>query len=450
MEELTMASAIAKANRNNPALYGRRLQQELYEINYEDAWARMYMPSINLTSTLYSPYTIAQMPGSPDAGMGGAARQHGFQSAGVALNLGQYTVFNWGRDKDAYHIAELEVERSRESIHEVERDVRYRVIQSMFNFKTQADLVDAAQRTVDSAEAVHELVRSRIASGRASRADLASVSIDLLNARNILIQNQNAYNRALWDLNVVLGDPVGHRYRVKTEVRFIKFRMPLDEVLALFRDNSPAIKDARKALEQSRAELRIAEKNRLPLPTIAFSGVTLGWNFFPNGTQPNRSDSQQIPPILNNAAVGNYPPQNGNFNIGAQLQFSIPLTGDGGFLGERKLRAAEINVDLAELNLRNAANLSEALAQDLYSQIIQIETTVDYNQRIFKQASEVFEASLATLQTRGTLNRLDIKNALEQLLTSETNLTSSVLNHYNLKLQLASLIGVDRFPEENL
>ena len=98
MEELTMASAIAKANRNNPALYGRRLQQELYEINYEDAWSRMYLPSINLTSTLYSPYTIAQMPGSPDAGMGGAARQHGFQSAGVALNLGQYTVFNWGRD----------------------------------------------------------------------------------------------------------------------------------------------------------------------------------------------------------------------------------------------------------------------------------------------------------------------------------------------------------------
>jgi outer membrane protein TolC len=450
MEELTMASAIAKANRNNPALYGRRLQQELYEINYEDAWSRMYLPSINLTSTLYSPYTIAQMPGSPDAGVGGAARQHGFQSAGVALNLGQYVVYNWGRDKDAYHIAELEVERARESIHEVERDVRYRVIQSVFNFKTQADLVDAAQRVVDSAEAVHELVRSRVTSGRATRADLASVSIDLLNARNILIQNQNAYNRALWDLNVVLGDPVGHRYRVKTEVRFIKFRMPLDEVLSIFRENSPAIKDARKGLEQSRAELRIAEKNRLPLPTIAFSGLTLGYNFFPNGTQPNRSDSQQIPPILNNAAVGNYPPQNGNFNFGAQLQFTIPLTGDGGFLGERKLRAAEINVDLAELNLRNAANLSETQAQDLYSQIIQIETTVDYNQRIFKQASEVFEASLAILQTRGTLNRLDIKNALEQLLTAETNLTSSVLNHYNLKLQLASLIGVDRFPEENL
>ncbi|MBI3543770.1 MAG: TolC family protein [Deltaproteobacteria bacterium] len=333
---------------------------------------------------------------------------------------------NFGRDRDTLKSAELEVDRSRESMHETERGVRFQVIQTVFNFKTRQDLLDVAQRSVESCESVLSLVRGR----KSSRADVASAEIDLLNARNILIQSQTAYSQALWDLNLVLGDPIGHPYRVKSEVKFIKFRMTLDDVLSVYRQNAPAIHDARKTYEQRQAELRIAEKNALPLPVLQFSGFNFGYNFTSVGTFPNRD------------------PGNVNFSLG--LALSIPIIGDGGFLFQRALRQAEVRVEAAEVDLRNAANVNEVRARGLYTTLLQLEYAVDLNQRIFKQSSDVFEASLSALQNRSLYNRLDLKNALEQLRTAELALTSSVLDHYNAKLELANLIGVDRFPEENL
>ncbi|MBI3556313.1 MAG: TolC family protein [Deltaproteobacteria bacterium] len=435
VETLTMAFAIAKAIRNNPTLCSRRLQQELNEISYDDAWRRMWLPAVTVGLTSGAAYTLAQVPSGTAAADAGGNAFHGQPPAaaplsGVQLNVGTFNLYNFGKDRDALRSAELEIERSHETLREVERTVRFAVIKAVFNFKTRQDLLDAAQRSVDSSEAIYELVKSRVPLHRASNADVSSAEIDLLNAKSILLQNQTSYSQSLWDLNLVLGDPIGHAYKVKTEVRFIKFRMPLDEVLSVYRANAPAIKDARKALEQRRAELRIAEKNWLPLPVVTFSGLTLVYNFTPTGTTPNRGD--------------------GNVNVGAAVALTVPLIGDGGFLFSRAKRAAEVKVESAELDLINAANSNEVQAMGLYTSLLQSETTVDLNQKIFKQSAEVFDGALATLQTKGAANRLDLKNALEQLRSSELTLTSSILDHYSLKLQLATLIGVDRFPEENL
>ncbi len=427
-EPLTMAKALAKANRNNPTLCSRRLQQELFEINYDEAWRKMWLPQIGVNLGTNAAYTMMELPGSAAANAGG--RQHGSPYSTASLQLGQYNIYNFGRDADTLKSSQLEVDRSRENMHEIERLVRFQVIQAVFNFKTRQDLLDASLRSVESAEAVHDLVKNRLANGRAQRADQTSSNIDLLNARAILLQNQTAYSQALWDLNLVLGDPIGHPYDVKSEVKFIKLRMSLEETLEIYRKNAPVLKDAVMALEQRRAELRLAQKNALPLPTVSFSGLNVGYNFAPQGTQLNRD------------------PGNLNFQVG--LNLTIPIVGDGGFLFGRALRTAEVREESAELDVKNAANTNEVRGRVLYTGILQTEATVNLNQNIFKQSAEFFDSALNQLQSKNAFNRLDLKNALEQLRSAELNLTSSVLEHYNLKLQLANLIGVDRFPEENL
>lgn len=433
-EELTLALALAKAHRNNPTLYARRLTQELREIEFDNAWARMFLPQISLNATGLSPFTIAQLAGTQASAIGSGALEHGTPSAGSTISIGQYDLFNFGKDRDRYDIARLEVERTRQNVHEVERQVRFETIAAVFNLKTQQDLLDVAHRSVEAARAVFELVRSRVASGRAQSAELASIEADLLTAKNALIAAQTSYSQALWALNVVLGDPLDHPYNVRSGIKYIKFKMPLEDAVRVFKENSPLVREARKNLEQARLTMKLAEKNALPLPTVTFSGITVGRNFTSAGTTSANDTS----------------PGNGNVNLSAQLNFSIPLVGDGGFLNGRALRAAEINEELAELRLINAGNYGEANVRGLYTKVIQAENLIENNERLFKDSLKVFEAALSALQTRGQVSRLDMRDAIARLREAELAFTRSVLDHYNYKLELANAIGVDRFPEENL
>ena len=430
-EELTLTLALAKANRNNPTLYSRRLTLELQEIAYDNAWARMFLPQVNLQSMGNSAFSMGHLPGSAAASTG--ALDRGAASGSTQLNLGQYTIFNFGKDADLYNISKLEVERARQSIREIERQVRFDTIQAVFRFRTQQDLLDIAQRSTDSAQAIFDLIKSRVSLKRATETDMASAEVDLINAKNELISAQTAYSQAAWNLNYVLGDPINHSYRVKSAIKYIRFKMALDDILQIFKDNAPQVRDAKKFLEQAKLTEKIADKNSLPLPSVTFSGVSIGSTYGANGTAPIRNTTN-----------------GGNLDISASLNFTIPIVGDGGFLNARTRRAAELNTEIAELNLRNAANQGEVIVRGQYVQLLQTETTIENNNRLFKQSLRVFEDTLIGLQSRNAINRLDLKDAISQLRHAEQQLTDSVLNHYSLKLQLAETIGVDRFPEENL
>ncbi|MBI2606173.1 MAG: TolC family protein [Deltaproteobacteria bacterium] len=438
-EEITVESAIAKAMRNNPTIVGRRLQQELNEIAYDNAWENMYLPKITLSSTVRSAYTVDQVPGSAARGsspdIGKSNLNHGTPASRAALSLGEYTLYNFGKDRDAYQMAKLTAERSRQNIKEVERDVRFSVINAIYGLMTKQDLLDISQRSVDQAEAVYELIKSRIPLGKAQESDLASAEVDLLNAKNKLLEDETTYTQSTWALNNVLGDPIGHKYLIKAKIKFNKLKMKLEDAIRIYKETSPGVRDAKVALEQARITLRIAKKNFLPLPTVTFSGVTLGYDMGPRQSAKVRESTGS---------------PSGNLDVSASVNFTIPLTGDGGIFNGRARRAAEISEEQAEIALRVAGNSTEIAVRSAYTQIVQQESTIKNAEEIFRKAASVFDASLKTLQSGTGFDRLDLKDAISSLRSAEQNYTSAILAHYNQEIELAKLIGVDELPEDKL
>lgn len=175
----------------------------------------------------------------------------------------------------------------------------------------------------------------------------------------------------------------------------------------------------------------------MPLPSVVFSGITIGNNFGSRGTTTIRDTSSPV--------TG---PLSGNLDISASLNFTIPLVGSGGFLNERALRTAELAVDSSDLALRNASNNGEINARTQYINLVQLENQIDNNERIFKESLKVFENALQTVQAKAVTNRLDLRDAINQLRTAEQTYAASVLQHYSAKLALATVLGVDQFPGE--
>ena len=442
VERLTLDKALARAMQNNPTMASARFTVELADISYQNAWETMFLPRFTMGVVAAAPYTIAQLPRS-NARQGGSTgtvdpgglRDKGTMAGQPYVAMGEYTLFNFGRDKDVYEINRLAVARARQVIKEAERFVRFDVIIKFYALKTQQELFDVAERSVQQAQAIHDLFKSRQALGKATARDLSSAEVDLLTAKNVLVQQESSSNQALWALNMAVGDKVNSKYRAEGDIKYSKLRTPLEELLRLYKDNAPAVRDARLTHEVRQISLRLAEKNSLPLPTVTFSGITVGQNYGAKGTTPVRTTTAGT--------------ESGNINVGASLSFSIPLTGDGGLFGSRTRRAAEIALESAENDLRVAANTTEVLIRTSYQLLQQYLSQIEIFEKIFKQTSVVFESSMKMLSGGSSTNRLDTRDAIAQLRSAEQNLTNAILNYYSIKLELAKAVGIDKFPEDD-
>ena len=433
-ESLTIERAIAKALDRNPVMLDRRLIFERSELDYASARDRLWLPQIALESTSRSTFTLTQLPDSTATsktfGDPGWLRERGTPSSQVGVRLAEFTIYNSGRDKDAYEAAKLQYDRAETRLVEAKRRVIFQTIQSYYDLKTKQDLLEISRRSVEQAEAIFELVKSRLALGQAQASDISSAEVDLLNAKNIFISDRTRYQQGLWGLNRILGDSINTAYQLTSEVKFDKINISLSELIAHYKETSPDIRDAKLNYEQSKIQLRLAEKNRLPLPRVQFSGLFVGYEFAGLNSVKQRTTT------LSDTS--------GNFNLQAQVTLTLPLYGPDGLFNAREIRRAEIDAERAEVELRNAANVTDVQVRSLFTQIVQLEESIRNYEKLFKEASVVFNASLSKLQTPSMTNRLDFKNSIEQIRSAEQSLTSSILEHIQLKLQLAETVGIDR------
>ncbi len=432
VQELTLDIAIKKGNTSNRQLQARRLSFETSKLNYYDAWDQMFMPQITLGVTTNSSYTMGRVPfGTTAASQAGdTSRAHGFPASTLSLNLGQYTLFNFWRDQIVFEEAKLNFDREKERLIETERNVRVQIITQYFRLKTEQDKLDAARRSVSISEAIVNLVKSRIRIGRASDTDLSSSNVDLLNARNQFNNQERSVTTEQRNLNILLGDPIDSVYNLRSELQYVHLSIGYDDALKIYFDNSPTMKDQRLTLKTGDMNLELAEKRRLPLPTVTISGITMSYNSGYYGETNGPSTTA---------------PTSGNIDIGVSVGLTLPLYGPNGFLNGRDVARARIQRDQNELNYQLVAATDQANITSDIVQIRQDEENIKNQIEAFKQTAQVLNNLFAQMGQK-EVNRLELRDAITNARSSELDLKDAILSHLSSKLQLMQLIGLDHLP----
>jgi outer membrane protein TolC len=425
-ELLTLTKAIIRALANNLDLQGQQLGLRSSEIYYQDAWDRMYLPQVSLNVNSNAAKTLANIPGQPQT-----PENHGYPSTSLGLNLGEYTLFNFGRDKLVFDQAKLDWDRSKEMLEESKRSVKFQVINAFWTLKSRLDKLDAYERSVDIAQAIVSLQESRIGVNRATWTDVSSSTVDLLTVKNLRDQSQTDARVALYNLNILLGDPAGTKYRIDEEIAFLPIKVTEEVLYETYLRESPNMKGARKDLLKSQLALELSEKQLMPLPTVKFSGITVGYG---NNYYGGKS-----------GAYTQYPGAN-NFDISAGINLTVPLTGPGGLFGSRTTELSQILVDQSELRLRDSGNKDRQIILQYVLNIRQFEALVLNNRQSYKSSMVVLQSVFDSFMTTKTVSRLDIRDAINQARDSEIFLADSILSHLSFKTQLAAFIGVDYLP----
>jgi outer membrane protein TolC len=430
-EVLSLSTAIGRALTNNADVRDQHMSLRAAELSFEDAWDRMYLPTIALNLNSSGTKTVGHVPGKNTDLVGNSKDEHGYPTSSAELNLGSYTLYNFGRDKIAFDQSKLGWIRTQESFEESKRNVKFQVIIQFWTLKTALDKLDASNRSVEIAQAIVDLQESRLPLGKASSNDVSSSMIDLLNVKNLRDQNETSAKNYLWTFNILLGDPVGTKYKIEEEIKFLPIKVTEQILYDTYLKESPNMKSARKDLTNSTLNLELQEKNLLPLPLVKFSGVTVSYSNNYYGTKPD----------LYTQGSGNT-----NLDVSASVSMSVPLLGPGGLFGHRGIEQAQIQVDQQELHLRSTANRDLSQILQFVQNIRQYEVTVSNNRQSYKSSVSVLENALTSFSNGKSVSRLDLKDAINQARQSEIDLRDAILLHLNYKTQLAAFIGVDYLP----
>jgi outer membrane protein TolC len=430
-EVITLGTAIARALRKSPSTLDQNLALRSSELFYRDAWDRMYLPTISFNLTQFGAKTLSHLPGDNTTKLGATLDEHGYSGTGVQLSLGSYTLYNFGKDQLGFEQSRLDWNRTKEAFEEFKRGLKFQTIVSFWALKTALDKLDASSRAVEIARAIEELQESRLPLGQATPNDISSSTIDLISAKNLRDQNDTNAKIALWSFATLIGDPVGTRYKIESDISFLPIKVTEQVLYDTYLRESPSMKNARKDLTRAEIAVQLENLNRLPLPKVSFSGITVGYT---NGYYGNRAD-------LYTQSSGNT-----NLDISAQISFSIPLMGPGGLFGSRTIEQVHIQRDQSELRLRDTANRDKSQLYQMIQNIRQSEITVANNRQSYQNSISVLEDVFQRFTSSKAVSRLDIKDAIIQARDSEIALSDSILNHLTAKTQLAGFIGVDYLP----
>jgi outer membrane protein TolC len=425
-DALTLDAAIRRALAANRTVQLQKLSLRSSELTYQNAWDAMFMPSASLNANSGASASFAQL----DTHGNTVSADHGYPASTLDLNLGTFTLFNGWKDWIQYQQASLDWTRASEVYAESVRQVRFSVITAYFRLRAEQEKLDAGARAVQIADAILELVKSRVRRRQATEVDVSSSSVDLLNAKNDYAFSEASERSALWNLNQLLGDPVGTAYQIKDTIRFAPVTLTAAQALKIYWERAPTVRNGKHDVKRAEMDVELAEKNQLPLPKVVFNGVTLSYgNTYYGGVYAPFSDAPGSP----------------NVGVSVSVGVSLPIYGQGGFLGSRTVAQSEIARERADLLYQDAANRDVASVYGAFAAIKRDEETIANDRQVFENSATLLDDRFGKLAS-GAISRLELRDALTQARNSEVNLLESNVTHLIDKLTLAQLIGVDRLP----
>ena len=156
---LSLEQAVQRMMDNSLTIKSAALGFESAQISYDIAWNSFFLPTISLSANSSYSYTAGTLPNTP-ARLNPGSLNRGYPSSDISLSLGSYTLFNFFRDRANYDIAKLSFEQAKLDYQQAIRSAKFQLISQYFQTKIAQEKLDAAQRSVLTAQAILELIDS--------------------------------------------------------------------------------------------------------------------------------------------------------------------------------------------------------------------------------------------------------------------------------------------------
>lgn len=407
----------------------RQTQKEILELEFADTKEEFWWPSLKLKLE-HTPYRVGRIrSGSLNGGGNGTTSPEGT----FGLELGEYTVFNWGKDHLNYLNERTTYKRETQALSEERRNLKHQLIVSFFQVKSFKEIEKAKREQLRHASFIYRLNREKINLKKISSQAYYQARAEYLRAQNEYQDARTALLLAEENLAYLIQDNVGTRYFFPEELRFERIKTSIDEALRMSGDQSPAVLEAKSQVEKSQRNYDRIQRENLPLPKFS---VNLGaYNHrFGNATGGHTRFETA--------------PGDSNIDLVATLTATWSITGPGGLFNGRKNRLGLLERYQSGIDLARAQHEMKSYVRNIYQQILSNERQITVLEARVPNLLKTFDTAMENyMNGRASFN--DFKDILREMTDANVLLSVTRANHVENKILLANAMGLEDFPGEN-
>ncbi|MDD4975809.1 MAG: TolC family protein [Bacteriovorax sp.] len=400
----------------------------LNEIQYQGAKNAFWLPElkINLTTTNQRISTLRSSSRPP------ADPNPTTPSGSLGLSLGNYTVFNWGKDYALYLNKKSLYSRNKQIFDESKRELKLDLISTYFFLMSSKNIEKIRQDQLRQASFLYRLNKEKITIGKTSKQEYYLARSEYLKAQNDYHDAKISADTADESMAFLIADEIGTKYVLNEGLDYRRIKITLDDSISISAKNNPTLLTNKTLIENAERSYDVALKENMPLPKFT---VNLG------------AYNKKFGPTTNTTTYETYS-GSGNVELVASLNATWSLTGEDGFLNSNKLAIGRIGKEIAFKEFEKNSHFTQSIIRQTYLSILSLQNQIVILEARLPSLQKAFDTILENYLS-GKTKYYDFHLVLDELTTTKILFEQTKLQHLKEKINLAKLAGIEDFPGEN-
>lgn len=324
-------------------------------------------------------------------------------------------IFTGGKLSGTIKQAKANYQYNEVGVQRTYNEMRSTVTDGYFNMLQADNIQKLSAESVTRLEDHLKNVQAQYNVGVVAKVDVLRSQVELANAKQTLIQAENAYQVAEANMNKIVGLPMDTNLKLDNLLVYNAYDKNMDDCLAYAAEHRPELMQAKYGVDAAKGALMVARSGHMP--QVAAS-ATQQW-----------SDS-------------NWPgDEDGKWGVGVNVSLNVFDTG----VTLSKIHGAEADLKKAEETYRDTVNAVNLDVRSNYLGLREAEKRISTTKLAVEQADEDYRiAQLRYMSGVGT--NTDVLDAQVALTQAKTNYTQALYDYNTSKTALETSIGV---PMEN-
>ena len=427
-KNLQLNDVIEQGLRKNFSQNIKEQQNELNELQFKGIKSAFWLPELKINLT-----TDTQRISTLRSSKFATENQTSLTPNGIlGLSMGNYTVFNWGKDYALYLNSKATYQRNKQGLDEARRELKLDLILNFFNLMTSKNIEKIRLDQLRNASFIYRLSKEKVTIGRVSKQDYYQARSEYLIAQNDYHEAKMNSDIADENMAYMIVDDVGTKYILNETLDYKRVKVTLDESLDLARKNNPTLLNNQVSIQNAERSYDVAVKENLPLPKLS---VDLGAYNKRFGAANNRT-------VFENTAG------NGNIELVASINATWALTGEDGLFNSNKLAISRINKEISIKEFEKNTHYTQSTVRQTFKNILSLHNQMAILEARVPTLQKTFDIVLENyLAQKVKFN--DYHIALKDLITTRLLFEETKFRHLKEKIILAKLAGIEDFPGEN-
>ena len=289
--------------------------------------------------------------------------------------------------------------------------LKYNATDAYFKFMAARDAVKLNQESVERLERYLQDVKLQFDVGVVAKVDVLRSEVALAQARQTLIEAQNAYDVTMANLNNIIGLPLTTELSIKGDMSYAKYEQDLAACVDAALRQRPEISQSTDAAKSAQEAITIAKAGYLPTVSAVYQA---GW-------------------YDNTFAGGN------NYNWTVYLQTSWTFMDSG--LTAGKVKQSVEGFNKTKEQLKQTVDGVRLDVRSTYLSLKSFEQSIQTSSAAVGLAEEDYKIKVIRYQA-GVGTNLDVLDAQLALTTAKNNYLQAMYNYNNYRAKLDKSMGV--------